>query len=289
MTTIAVTGASGFVGRHVLDALSAVDAEIVAHARTSRPEHAVSKRGRWVPFDLAAAPHDTFDRLGRPDIVIHLAWDGLPNYLSSRHVDVELAVQRRFLRGLLASGLKRLVVAGTCFEYGMQSGCLHENLTPLPSNSYGIAKHGLRLELELLNATAPFDLRWLRLFYLYGGGQAPASLYSQFHAAVSRGDKTFDMSKGDQLRDYMKVEDAAAAIVAVALAPRAPRIINICSGQPASVRSLVERWRAEAATDIGLNLGVLPYPTYEPLGFWGDDGRLAALLRRRSGTSGTQG
>jgi dTDP-6-deoxy-L-talose 4-dehydrogenase (NAD+) len=274
-TKIAVTGASGFLGRHLLAALSNGDAEIVAHVRTAKTVFDGSTR--QVAFDLAAPPNDAFDRLGRPDIVIHLAWDGLPNYTSPRHVEVELPAQLRFLRGLVAAGLKRLVVVGTCFEYGLQSGCLHEDMPPLPSTSYGQAKDALRRQLEALSDAAPFDLRWLRLFYLYGNGQAPSSLYSLFHAAIARGDRTFDMSRGDQLRDYMRVEDAAAALVVVARADTAPRIVNICSGEPISVRNLVERWRADQRADIALNLGALGVPAYEPFAFWGDKGRLAAL------------
>ena len=136
----------------------------------------------------------------------------------------------------------------------------------------------MRHELERLKGTAPFDLRWLRLFYLYGNGQGPASLYSQFTAAVARGDKRFDMSPGDQVRDFMAVEEAASAIVAVAMAPQAPAILNVCSGMPVTIRSLVERWRAEKAADIELNTGVFPYPGYEPFAFWGDNSRLRALL-----------
>jgi dTDP-6-deoxy-L-talose 4-dehydrogenase (NAD+) len=160
----------------------------------------------------------------------------------------------------------------------MQAGCLQEDLAPVPATVYAVAKDTLRRALALLAETTPFDLRWLRVFYLYGNGQLPTSLYSLFHAAVARGDRQFDMSKGDQLRDFMKVEDAAAAIVRVALAPKAPGIVNICTGRPTSVRSLVERWRAELGADIELNLGAFSYPSYEPFAFWGDDTRLSRLL-----------
>jgi nucleoside-diphosphate-sugar epimerase len=279
MIKIAVTGASGFLGRHVLAALAKADVEVVAHARTPRPDHGMAARVRWTAFDLAAAPDDAFECLGRPDVVIHLAWAGLPNYLSPRHVDVELPTQVRFLQRLVGAGLRTLVVAGTCFEYGMQTGCLHEDTVSAPSNPYGTAKDALRRQLEVLNATTPFDLRWLRLFYLYGEGQPPTSLYSQFRAAVARGAKTFDMSKGDQLRDFMKAENVGAAIVAVALAAKAPRVLNVCSGAPTTVRSLVERWRTEMTADIELNLGALVTPAYEPFALWGDNARLSALLK----------
>ncbi len=279
MTRLAVTGASGFLGCHVLAALSQTDAEIVAHARTLRPEQAASPGLRWTAFDIAASD-DAFERLGRPDTVIHLAWAGLPNYLSPAHLEIELPAQVSFLRGLAASGLKRLVVAGTCFEYGMQSGCLSEGTAAAPANPYGAAKDRLRRELEQLRDATPFDLRWLRLFYLYGSRQGPASLYSQFTAAAARGDKRFDMSPGNQVRDFMPVEEAASAIAAVAMVPQAPAILNVCSGTPVTVLSLVERWRADRAADIELNPGVFPYPAYEPFAFWGDNGRLRSLLGR---------
>jgi nucleoside-diphosphate-sugar epimerase len=276
MTRIAITGATGFLGRHVRAALSMPGVDLVAHARTPKPDETEDKA--WVFFDLAAAGDEAFDQLGRPDVVVHLAWGGLPNYLSPRHLDVELPAQQRFVQGLVASGLKRLVVTGTCFEYGMQSGRLREDMPAQPSNPYGIAKDSLRKTLEALRTRTPFDLRWLRLFYLYGRGQAATSLHAQFQAAVARGDQTFDMSPGDQQRDFMPVEDAAAAIAAIALAPEAPGLLNVCSGTPVTVRSLVEQWRTEMGADIKLNFGALSYPTYEPFAFWGDNSRLAALL-----------
>jgi dTDP-6-deoxy-L-talose 4-dehydrogenase (NAD+) len=152
-------------------------------------------------------------------------------------------------------------------------------MAPLPANPYGAAKDALRRALESLSETTPFDLRWLRLFYLYGPGQSPNSLYSQFQAAVARGDRRFDMSGGRQLRDFMQAADAAEAVVAATLAPATPGILNICSGAPTSVRDLVERWRAELGADIELNLGALGYPAYEPFEFWGDDRRLAELAQ----------
>ena len=277
MTKVAVTGASGFVGRYVLAALAKCDVAIIAHARTPRTERVGPASPRWSYFDLAPAAEDGFARLGRPDIVIHLAWDGLPNFTAPRHFENELPAQSHFLRGLIESGLRRLVVFGTCLEYGMQPGCLSEDMTALPASPYGLAKDALRRELQFISTLTPFDLRWLRLFYLYGEGQAPTSLYSQFRDAVARGDRTFAMSPGDQVRDFLKVEDAAEAIVDVALARKAPRILNVCSGRPTTVRSLVEQWRTDAGADIELKLGVHGYPAYEPFAFWGDNSRLNKL------------
>ena len=75
-----------------------------------------------VGLDLSSLPPDPFETIGRPDTVIHLAWGGLPNYKSMRHLEHELPVQYEFLKALVVGGLRSLIVTGTCLEYGLQSG-----------------------------------------------------------------------------------------------------------------------------------------------------------------------
>ncbi|SCX38729.1 NAD(P)-dependent oxidoreductase [Variovorax sp. EL159] len=276
---VAVTGASGFIGRHVLHALAqAKDVEVIAATR--RPARdGLSEGIRHVVLDLTAPSSDDFLKLGEPDVVIHLAWHGLPNYLARHHFESELGVQYRFLRGLVDAGLSSLLCTGTCFEYGMQSGELHESLPTNPSNPYGFAKDALRRELEFLRDGNRFQLTWARLFYMHGEGQAPSSLYSQFVAAGSRGDKVFKMSGGEQLRDYLHVSQVAQALVALACKQVDTGIVNVCAGHPTSVRALVEGWLATHPWPMTLALGHYPYPTYEPMAFWGSNARLTQLLR----------
>lgn len=274
---VAVTGASGFIGRAVLAALSRRGIGAVACARANL--NAIVALGHEaVVLDLHEAPADSFERLGRPDVLIHLAWAGLPNYRSLHHVEAELPAQYRFLRGLVEAGLGALVVAGTCFEYGMQSGPLHEDLPTRPENPYGFAKDALRRELEFLKTAKPFALTWARLFYLYGEGQAGTSLLPQLRQAVARGDKAFNMSGGEQLRDYLTVDAAADLLVSLALARRDAGAVNVCSGRPVSVRRLVEGWIRDNGWTIDLNLGHYPYPDYEPMAFWGERRKLDHIL-----------
>lgn len=271
-------GASGFVGRHVVSALGKAGAEVVATARDVSRLADLPNEAERVALDLAE-PAGAFIRLGRPDIIVHLAWEGLPNYGALRHFEVELARQYAFLRQLVIDGAQSLLVTGTCLEYGLRSGELDEGMLADPQSAYALAKNTLHSQLQMLAGEHLFALTWARLFYLYGEGQAPTSLYSLLHQAIARGDQSFNMSAGEQLRDFLPIGEAATLISRLALARRSFGAVNICSGTPRSVRSLVETWLQTADAQLELNLGYYPYPSYEPMAFWGSAKKLLNLTK----------
>lgn len=266
---IAVTGASGFIGRYVLSELNTRGVEIIAITRDATRLADVGGTVRVVEMDIAQPTADSFERLGKPDVLIHLAWDGLPNYKSLHHFETELPKQYQFLKSMVECGLPSMLVTGTCFEYGMQSGALAPTTPTKPTNPYGYAKDALRQQLEYLKTTKPFNLTWGRLFYMHGERQPSTSLYPKLKEAVLRGDKVFNMSGGEQLRDYLAVEEVAHQIVELVINRHDSGAVNICSGNPISVRRLVEQWIKENDWSIELNLGYYPYPDYEPMAFWG--------------------
>jgi len=275
---IAVTGANGFVGRNVLAELALHPVEVVAvtHSPASLAGVGPAVLIKYIDIDQAGA--DSYERLGRPDILIHLAWKGLSNYMSLHHFETELPRHYRFLKSMVASGLSTLLVTGTCFEYGMQCGALSEDMPPLPASPYAYAKDALRRQLEFVRQVHPFSLIWTRLFFMYGEGQAEKALFAQLKCAVARGDRSFDMSDGEQLRDYLPAAEAARYLVALAMRQADAGIVNICSMKPISVRSLIEGWLAKNGWNIELNRGHLPYLDYEPMAFWGNRAKLNRLL-----------
>jgi nucleoside-diphosphate-sugar epimerase len=276
---IAITGASGFVGSHVLNAFATFqDVEIVATSRSTIAPDDLPKGVRHVALDLTDSSVDVYKKLEGPDVLIHLAWGGLPNYLSLHHFEHELPNQYRFLRAMVEGGLRSLLVTGTCYEYGMVAGELNEDLPPAPANPYAYAKVALHQQLRFLQKSLPFSLIWARLFYMWGPRQAPTSLYPLLQAAIENGDLSFPMSRGEQLRDYLPVEEVARCLASLALTGEGNGIVNICAGQPVSVRALVERWISESGAEIEPELGRFAYPTYEPLAFWGSRVRLDRIL-----------
>lgn len=274
---IAVSGATGFIGRHILAALAGrPGVEVTALVR--RPTTMLPASVGQAVIDLAGADDDVFARAGAPDLLIHLAWGGLPNYRSRHHFENELPIQYRFLKAMVAGGLRSMLVTGTCYEYGMIDGELAENLAPAPANPYAYAKVALHRQLLFLRAEMPFSLSWARLFYMFGPGQAPTSLYSLLQAAIDRGDARFPMSAGEQLRDYLPVERVAELLVELAMRAPDAGIVNICSGVPVSVRSLVEHWATARNSAIVPELGRYSYPDHEPMAFWGSAARRIAIL-----------
>ena len=269
---IAVTGANGFIGKYVLSELSNHPVDVVALVR--KPGNLNLQCSEILKLDINNPPTNSFDVMGRPDVLIHLAWGGLSSYHSLHHFEQELPMQYFFLKDIIRSGLPALVVSGTCFEYGMQSGQLSEEQPTYPNCPYGYAKDALHRQLLFLQKDYPIDLTWARLFYLYGEGQTSNSLLPLLESAITRREKIFNMSGGEQLRDYLHVTEVAKYIVMIALHKTDMDVLNICSGKPISIRSIVETWIKKNQWKINLNLGYYKYPENEPMAFWGDRSRL---------------
>ena len=277
---IAVSGATGFLGRHVVAELERRSVSPLLICPPAKELPVEFARHTIVEMDLRSIPAPSSPLLSQVDTLIHLAWGGLPNYQSLHHFEDELPAQYRFLKTLIGAGFKNLVVAGTCLEYGMQSGPLTEDMDTRPANPYGLAKDALRRQLEYLQQVQPFNLNWARIFYLYGEGQSANSLLPQLQRAVESGDRVFKMSGGEQLRDYLPVGDVVSSLVGLALRPGNHGVVNVCSGKPTSVRKLVEGWLKEYSWPVELQLGHYPYPEHEPMAFWGKRDKLDRCLTR---------
>lgn len=282
MKKVLVTGATGFIGNYVVQQLLQRDVAVIASSANAQKAGTFSwyNKVQYIPFQFENFdPAINYYRFfGEPDLMIHLAWEGLPNYKSSFHTDINLPRHFALLQNLVQHGLTDLAITGTCFEYGMQEGCLREDMPVFPANPYALAKNMLREQLQAFQQQHPFSLKWIRLFYMFGKGQNPNSLLSQLDKALAAGESVFNMSGGEQERDYLPVEKVAEYIATIAGQQQITDIINCCSGQPVKVKDFVNDYLAQKKQTIMLNLGYYPYPDYEPMRFWGNNTKLKNIL-----------
>ncbi len=278
---ILISGASGFIGTALIKRLSKEKGyNLVIAGRDEIKLQSLSKKYKckYICFDINQKQDNWFELLGKPDILLHLAWGNLDNFNAVSHIRNELPSHLEFLLSMIKSGLKKLVVSGTCLEYGLTNGELKEEMVTNPVTLYGIAKDTLRRSLEIMCRDNSIKLTWLRYFYMFGDGQKENSVLSLLETAVKNGETVFNMSGGEQIRDFLPIEKVVEYTTRV-VTSSVDGILNICSGEPISINYLLERRRAELHSDIYLNRGFYSYPEYEPMAFWGDTRKLNKIIR----------
>ena len=275
-TVVAVTGSSGFIGRHVVNVLLRTPGvEVIRIVRSPHSEFE-PKDGRVLTADIfdLSAEHPLHGV--HADVLIHLAWRGVAAVRSDEHRD-QVADHVQFLKGAIDAGVSRIICAGTCFEYGLAEGQLDETSPVSPVVAYAEAKTELHRHIVQIAQQTKARLLWARIFYPYGPGQHPKSLWTSLQDAIDRADPKFPMSPGMQVRDYLPVEEVGAILAQLACG-NADGVLNICSGEPVVLRHLVEGWIRDRGSEIEIEPGVYGYPDYEPMEFWGSRRRLNEAL-----------
>lgn len=267
MTTIHLLGSEGFIGRTLQREAGDLQLHCWSH-RQSDPEH---------HFDLLDPLSWQTLLKCQPTHAILLSWPGLPNYQELFHVTRNLPACVELIEQMVEAGLQRLVVAGTCYEYGLQNGSLREDQFTDPVNCYAIAKDSLRRVIASRHSQQGLQWCWARIFYPFGHGQNPKSLLPSLQRAIDQGDPVFAMSSGRQVRDFVPVNQVAKLLLRLAVDSEARGIYNCGSGRPISLRELAEERITEALSLTTLKLGVYPDREDEPLAFWADTTKINHL------------
>jgi nucleoside-diphosphate-sugar epimerase len=222
-----------------------------------------------------------YEYFDKPDAMIHCAWEklGAAEYKNSIHTTDILDKHKLFVHNLIKNGLKDITVIGSCYEYGLTEGVLKEDMPSKPTVEYSIAKNLLREYIEQEFSGTQGQVKWVRVFYVFGEVKGRKNLYTQLVEAIQRGDKTFNMSGGEQIRDFLSSEQIADIIAQISLQKKTTGIINCCSGRPVRLKDYINDFLEKNNYKIELNFGFYPYPDYEPMWTWGSVDKLNAALK----------
>jgi len=265
---VIVTGATGFVGSHVVKSLIKKNYIVTVLARniekTKKIEFLSSLK--VINFDIQN-PNQKIE-LPLDATLIHCAWEDVNNSLKMSHIERHFLNNYLFLKNIITLGVKKIIVTGTCYEYGLQYGAVSAMSDTKPNTPYALAKDNLHKSLRMLQNEVDFHLIWARLFYMYGDGQDEKSIIPLFDKALEINDSIFNMSLGEQLFDYLPVEKVADHLTT--LVNYKNGIFNISKGEPISLRRIHEKRMKEKGKDIKLNLGYYNYRKQDSLAIWGD-------------------
>tara|TARA_B100000886_G_scaffold328855_1_gene277640 strand:+ start:20664 stop:21494 length:831 start_codon:yes stop_codon:yes gene_type:complete len=274
---IAVTGGSGFIGRNFINyTLKKKNIKIINIYNKNNFKHS---RVKNIKLDLnKQIDKNIFIKLGRPQYLIHLAWSELDNYDSKNHF-ITYRNHLNFIKKFKNTDIKKIFILGTCSEYGKRNGELRESFKSRPLNNYAKSKDRLRNSLLKYFKKEKIVILWGRLFYVFGEGQNKRTLFGQINDAITMKKKYFNMSKGNQIRDYLNVKDVAKLLFKVLTSTKKTTIINICSGKPISLKNLIKKWLKKKKSKLNINYGYYRNSKKEADSFWGSVIKLKQLTK----------
>jgi nucleoside-diphosphate-sugar epimerase len=279
---IFLTGATGFIGSHVLHQLLASDAEVVLPLRPGSNRWRIPKQ---LPSNISILEGDLlyFEQIKpyllefRPNLFLHLAWYTEHGVYWNSLKNLEMVnVTLSLIRFLARLEETRFIGPGTCVEYDVRSASathLNESEFPVkPQSAYAASKLAVAQILEQVSQHSPLQAAWLRVFYLYGPMEDPRRLVP---LAINHfiDSKILNATQGTKRRDYLHVEDVASAILSAAFGNKCG-VINIGSGQAVSIRQLLETIARQMNAEHLLNLGALPNRADDPPLICADNQRL---------------
>ncbi|KJK25734.1 nucleoside-diphosphate sugar epimerase [Burkholderiaceae bacterium 16] len=276
--TILITGASGYLGPHVIDALLALGHEIIAVDIAPAPG---DKRVHYFQRSIDDIDQSVFCATGLPDACLHLAWRNGFTHNAKSHME-ELSSHYAFLTRMASFGIKQISVIGSVHEVGYFEGEVDENTPANPRSLYGIAKNALRASLEISLPELGAQLQWLRLFYIIGDYARGQSVFSQILLKDKEGQATLPFTSGMNKFDFITMDELSAQIGAVVSQNTVDGIIHCCSGKATTIREKIDEFIATNDLKIRPQYGVLPDRAYDSPAIWGSRKKIEAILNSAS-------
>lgn len=274
MKKVLVTGANGYIGKHVVKVLLNEGHQVIA---VDNRYDGMDNRVQICKTPIFGGDIDIYEKVGKPDVCIHLAWrDGFVHN-SSNHM-LELSKHYEFIENMVKGGLKHISIMGSMHEVGYWEGEIDENTPCNPLSLYGIAKNTLRSSLEIMLKDTDVVFQWLRAYYITGDDLRGCSIFSKIAEKELEGAETFPLNSGKNKYDFISIDELAKQIVISSTQTDISGIINCCSGNPISLGEKVEEYIQENGFKIKPHYGVFPDRPYDSPGVWGSNKKIKEIM-----------
>lgn len=275
MKRVLVTGANGYIGRHVVNEL--IDRGFDVYASDIKFNN-INKKAKIIDISIFDNNIDIFKETGSPDICIHLAWRDGFIHNSENHI-LDLHKHYNFIKNMIAGGLKHIAIMGSMHEVGYWEGAIDEDTPTNPLSLYAIAKNSLRQMIEVLIKENDVIFQWMRGFYIIGDDLNSNSIFSKIYKAKHEGKKTFPFTTGKNKYDFISLNEFVNQIVSCSTQEEITGIINCCSGKAVSLAEKVEEFIDKNNLDIRLEYGAFPDRPYDSPAIWGDNSKIKQIIK----------
>ncbi len=235
---MAITGATGFIGRHVISILLNQGYQVFVIGRSAP---ASDSRVTFIEVDLLKEKKHQWISEYQPSHLLHLAWYAEHGKYWTSPLNLnwcDATVQ--LIHAFVEQGGERVVVAGSCAEYDWSFGYCHEEKTPShPTTLYGVAKDCARRLAEQICAMKGVSLAWGRIFMPFGLGESPQRLIPSIIQAFLGLRPPFAIEIY-QWRDILPVEVVADGLIFL-INQQDSGIFNICSGRPIQLSEVIQK------------------------------------------------
>lgn len=273
---ILVTGANGYIGRHVVEQLVKLGHEVIAcDIRIER----LIDNVKYIESNIfrSDSNNNLFHELGAPEVCLHMAWRDGFIHNSNNHM-LDLSSHYRFIQAMIDGGVKRVAVMGTMHEVGYWEGAIDEKTPCNPISLYGIAKDALRRATINYCNIKQCKLQWLRAFYILGDDKRNNSIFSKLLQTAEAGIANFPFTTGKTQYDFISVDDLSFQIACAISQEEILGIINCCTGKPMSLADRVENFIKEKDLRIKLEYGAYPDRPYDSPVIFGDATKINEIL-----------
>lgn len=273
---VLVTGAAGYMGKHVVKELLRKGHEVYAVDINHKE---IDERAEILDVDIFRFKSNIFDEVKRPDVCIHLAWQDGFVHNSPKHME-NLSAHFAFITRMIDGGCKNIAIMGSMHEVGFWEGEINADTPCNPLSQYGIAKNALRQSVLLYANNKDVNIFWLRAYYILGDDIRNSSIFTKLIRAEEEGKEYFPFTTGESKYDFIDVKELARQIVAASTQKNEKGIINVCTGHPVALKDKVESFIKEHNFKIKLQYGAFPERDYDSKIVYGNSKKIESIMKQ---------